>query len=85
MKYSTDKMQDIEKIVINVSEKYKYGECEYCIKTKTPKRNLATDYILESAEKQQNEYTIDNRIVLFGWRLRLASGKCNSFMIIMSV
>ena len=74
-------MQDIEKIVTNVSEKNKYGDCEYCIKTKTQKHKLATDYILDSAEIQQSEYAIDNRIVLFGWRLRLASGKCNSFII----
>ena len=72
-------MQNIEKHVTNVSENYKDDRCKYCRKVKIPKSYVETECTTSnSLDKERGGYDVDNRIVLFGWRLRLASGKMNN-------
>jgi hypothetical protein len=72
-------MHNIEKHVTNLSENYKYYSCKYCRKVKIPKSYVETECTTSNyLDKERGGYDVDNRIVLFGWRLRLASGKMNN-------
>ena len=70
-------MPNIDKNVTHVSEKYEYERCKYCSNSKTHKSNAETESTTHYSLTEDSGYDIDNRIRLFGWRLRLASGKIN--------
>ena len=62
--------------ISNVSEKLQKNYCGYCMKqTKSANYDTQSDMPSELCERKPDQYDIDHRIVLFGWRLRLASGE----------
>ena len=72
-------MQNTEYILPNTTETFENEHCKYCNKVQNPNIDVVECQRADSVEKEQNNYDIDHRIVLFGWRLRLASGKTTFF------
>ena len=68
-------MQNTEYILPNTTERSENEHCKYCNKVQTPNMDVVECQRSNSDEKEQNNYDIDHRITLFGWRLRLSSGK----------
>ena len=57
-----------------MTERLKYETCKYCDKPRVAK-DVEAKETPTSINHDEDKSEIDHRIVLFGWRLRLASGK----------
>ena len=58
-----------------MKETLKYEYCENCDKPKKDKKMLeARNTLTSMSSAADRNHGIDHRIVLFGWKLRLASG-----------
>ena len=58
-----------------MKENLKYEYCENCDKPKKDKKMLeARNTLTSMSSAEDRNHGIDHRIVLFGWKLRLASG-----------
>ena len=58
-----------------MKENLKYEYCENCDKPKKDKKMLeARNTLTSMSSAEDRSHGIDHRIVLFGWKLRLASG-----------
>ena len=62
----------------NTNEHFIEDHCKYCNKVKVPMTDITTGLTTNCVGNEQDNQGIDHRIVLFGWRLRLASGNSHN-------